>query len=98
MPRLTFRELATHYMRHARTYYRHRDGSPTSEHRSIRSVLVKLEAHVGRCQVDKLTRHAFRASIDQLIADDLSRPYINTCFAKLRRVIACAHELDYVGD
>ena len=98
MPRITFGELATLYMRHARTYYRHRDGSPTGEHRNIQSVLNRATDHFGNCQVDRLTRHAFRAWIDQLVAADLSRPYVNACLSRLRRVINWANELDYVDD
>jgi integrase len=96
----SLRDLASLYLDHARTYYRRRNGDPTREHLNMRTSIERFLSFAGdgRMDASKVTRHLVRAWLDQLIAEDLSRSYINATLARVRRWLRWCVELDFAGD
>ncbi len=84
--------LAAHYLEHAAIYYRRRRRrEPTREHLNIRTALASFARYAGPgATVENITRAQVIAWRDQLIADGLSRGYINQQVARLRRFVRWA--------
>lgn len=93
---LSLRDLRELYMQHAERHYRRRNGEPTREHLNMRAAIDHYIAYAGEtADLAKLNRHQVRAWLDQLVAQDLSRPYINACLSRLRRFVRWCADLDH---
>ncbi len=93
---LTVVELAADFMRHAETYYRRPDGSPTSERESFKRVVGRLIAVYGRTLVSKFGPLALRAIRDKMIADGLCRNVINRNVSRIRHIFKWGVENELV--
>jgi integrase len=89
----TLADLVPLYIAHARVYYRHADGTPTREHLNLASTLSSLLRYAGgRVRLVDLDRVTVRGWMNDLVADDLSRVYINKSLARVRRFARWAVE------
>lgn len=95
---LTLRELVDLYIDHAKVYYRRRhENAPTREHLNCSTALEKFARYAGENNAaTRMTRHQVRAWMDQLVAEDLSRSYVNACLSRVRRFVRWAVDLDYL--
>jgi len=95
---MTLRELVDAFMDHARVYYRRRHGGePTREHLNCSTTLERFVRYAGEGRLGaNMTRHQVRAWLDQLVAEDLSRGYVNACLSRLRRFVRWCVDLDYL--
>ncbi len=93
---LTVVELAAAYMRHAKSYYRGPDGRPTSEVKSLKLAIRRLNALYGRSRVADFGPIALKTVRSQMIAEGLARSRINRDVNRLRRIVKWGVENELV--
>jgi integrase len=94
---LTVVELCAPFMRHAESYYRRPDGSPTSERESFKLVVGRLKATYGRTPVSEFGPLALKAVRQAMIDDGLCRNVINRSVNRIRHIFKWGVENELVG-
>ena len=87
---LSVNELILAYWPHVQNYYRHPDGSPTSEVDAIRLALRRLKqlyGHIPAASFDTLALEALR---QRMIAEQLCRTRINRDIPRIKRMFKWA--------
>ncbi|MGC9453780.1 MAG: hypothetical protein ACP5HU_02850, partial [Phycisphaerae bacterium] len=87
---MTVGQLAAAYRAHARSYYRHADGSPTSEYTGITLALRPLAARWASAPAETFTPKDLKAYRDGLIDSGLARTTINKQVNRIRRMFRWA--------
>jgi len=86
---ITVVELSSRYLKFARKYYC-KDGKPTREAENIAIVLRNLCKLYGRKQASEFGPRALRAHRERLVAEGLSRGYVNKQVAHIKRMFKWA--------
>lgn len=96
---MTLATLARRYLAHARVYYRHPDGTPTSEAkemaRAIEDLIRALGHELDPTQFGVQQLRQFRSA---LVARGLSRPVVNQRVSRVCRVFRWAGEEGHVPE
>ncbi len=79
-------ELCAAFIRHAESYYRRLDGSPTSECDSFRQVVARLKANYSHTPVGEFGPLALKAVRQAMIDGDLCRNVINRNVNRIRHI------------
>lgn len=79
-------EVALAYLRHAETYYRKPDGSPTSELANVKLALRRMKEAIGRKAVSEVDGLDLETIRRRMIADGMVRAQINKTVGRIRRV------------
>jgi integrase len=87
---LTINELIVAYWRHASEYYRHLDGTPTSEVHNLKLALRPLRQLYGHTPGGRFDSLALEALREHLIRAGLCRNRINKDVARIKRVFQWA--------
>lgn len=87
---LTTNEVLLHYVRHIEQYYRHADGSPTSEVRNVKSAIRWVKNLYGHTLANEFTSLSLEAIRAKMIEAGLCRNRINKDTARIRRVFKWA--------
>src|SRR5262245_28599163 len=87
---LTINELIFQFWRHAESYYRHADGSETSELDAYRYSLRPLKALYGHTLARDFGPLALKAVRQSMLESRLSRRVINSRIGRVRRVFKWA--------
>jgi integrase len=87
---LTVNELLVAYWQHASEYYRHPDGTPTSEVHNLKLALRPLRQLYGHTPVERFDSVALEAIREHLIRAGLCRNRINKDAARIKRVFQWA--------
>jgi integrase len=93
---VTVTETLAAFWKHAQTYYRHADGTPTQEVRNFKYALKplrRLYGHTPACQFGPLALKAVRQT---MIDAGLCRTYINRAVNRVRHVFKWAAENELV--
>lgn len=93
---LTIDDLCLLFLDHAENYYRHKDGSPTSEVGCMRHALRPLVQLHGRCRVREFTPIKLKAARQAMIDAGLCRTNINRQVHRIRQVFNWGVEHSYV--
>jgi site-specific recombinase XerD len=86
----TVSDLILAYFRHAQSYYRHADGTPTSEVRNIRLALRPLRRLYGSSAAKEFDSLALEAVREEMIRVGHCRNRINKDVARIRRLFRWA--------
>jgi len=87
---LTIHEVLVFYWDHATAYYRHPDGSPTSEQDNIRLALRRLRQLYGHTPAAAFDSLALEALREAMIRDGLCRGRINKDVGRVKRLFKWA--------
>lgn len=87
---MSVNELILAYWSHVETYYRHADGSPTSEVDAIRLALRRLKALYGHTPAASFHTLALEALRRSMIDEGLCRNRINKDIARVKRLFKWA--------
>jgi integrase len=87
---LTVAELIVKYWHHAETYYRHPDGTPTSELAAMKLPMAILTRLYGRTPAAEFGPLALAAVRDAMIQKQWGRASINTHAGRLKRIFKWA--------
>lgn len=87
---LSINELIVAYWAHVETYYRHADGTPTSEVDAIRLALRRLKNLYGHTLAASFDTLALEALRRRMIDDGLCRNRINKDIARVKRLFKWA--------
>lgn len=87
---MTVEDLCARYCEHAAVYYRHLDGSATSECAASRIGIRLFREMYSRRAVGSLSHRDMLAHRDALVASGASRGYVNRCVGHVRRMICWA--------
>ncbi len=82
---LSINELILAYFKHVQEYYRHPDGTSTSEVRNIKLPLRRLKEAYGTTQARDFDSLALETLRNKMIADGLCRSRINQDIGRLKR-------------
>jgi len=87
---LSVNELILAYWQHAETYYRHPDGTPTSERDNVRRALRPLRELYGHTEAAVFGPQALEAVRGRLVQAGRCRAQINKDVARLKRAFRWA--------
>jgi integrase len=88
--RLSINEVILAYWRHAESYYRHPDGTPTSEADNIRLALRPLKRLYGHTPAADFDSLALKAVRDEMIRGGRCRSRVNRDISRVRRLFRWA--------
>jgi len=88
-PDLTINERILAYYKYAQSYYV-KDGRPTGEVASIKTVMKRLSAMYGRTRATDFGPKDYKLVRDSLIHEGLSRKYIGDCTSRIKRMFRWA--------
>ncbi len=86
---ITIGELILRYYRFARRHYV-RNGKPTDEVAAIRTALRRLRQPYGKLSVESFGPKKLKMLREAMIAEDLSRKYINDSISRIKRMFCWA--------
>ena len=87
---LTVNELILAYWNHVESYYRHIDGTPTSEQSNIRQILRRLRIMYGHTRAAAFDGQALETLRAHMIEEGLCRKRINKDTARVKRLFKWA--------
>jgi integrase len=87
---MALNELILAYMKHVETYYRHGDGSPTSEVDNQRLALRPLKALYGHTAAAEFDSVALEVVRGQMVRDGRCRTRVNKDVARIKRLFRWA--------
>jgi len=94
---LTVRDCWTRYENHARTYYRHLDGSETGEADNLCLAMREVLSLFGGARVSDFDLLSLERCRDAMVASDLSINTINARCHRIRRVFRWCAKMKYVS-
>jgi integrase len=86
----TIDDLIQAFFAHAKAYYRHADGSPTSELQNIRLALRRLRSLHGSSLAADFGPRALKTLQQHMVNEHLARGYINRTMGRIRRMFRWA--------
>jgi len=89
-PDISVNELLLAYWQHVEVYYRHPDGTPTSEQNNIRQALRRLRQLYGHTLAGEFSSLSYEAVRGKMIGDGLCRNRINNDMARIKRTFKWA--------
>jgi integrase len=97
-PVVTVADLVAAHALHAKVYYRHADGRPTTEVAAYRlSLAPLLKAHADM-PVNELTKAHLRAIVSAWVAQGLARKTVNKMLARVQQVARWGAQEDLVDE
>jgi len=85
-PTLTIADLVTKFTHHARTHYRHPDGTPTSEVNNYAQAFKRLIELYGSAAAIEFTALKLKALRQRWVEDGICRPQVNARAGRVRRL------------
>ena len=95
---ITVTELVACFWRHAKDYYRDRDGKPSKELANYRLALRSLKTLYGPIRAIEFGPRALKTVREQLVDDGGSRQYVNRTVNRIWHVFKWAVEEEVVPD
>ncbi len=83
---ITVAELINDYRKWAFKHYRHADGSQTGTAEQMKALMKRLRSLYGDTPVSEFRPLAFKALIQKMIQDNVSRSHINSCIARIKHM------------
>lgn len=93
----TVEDVCAAYCEHARTYYRHADGTPTSEVANVTTGVRLFREIFGDAALAELTHSDMLALRDALIRSGVARVTVNRRLAIVKRLLAWALDEAYIS-
>lgn len=93
---LTINELLVAFFRHAKTYYRKPDGTPTTGVQSFKQACKPLKELYGKTPVSDFGPLKLKAVREQFVESDASRNYANQCTNRVRQIFKWGVENELV--
>lgn len=90
-------EIVEKYLRHAESYYRRADGSPTSEYANLCSALKPLCRLYGRCAASEFGPLALKAVRQAMVDHGWCRSHVNRQIARIKQMFKWAAENELIG-